>query len=76
LGDRDSFVGVGDLGTTTGFFLITIGGFGCIDSSIGFLVIGFDSIDGSDRFGLMTEAFERGSPRRLSRTDFSAYSLI
>jgi len=76
LGGRDSFVGVGGLGTTTGFFFITIIGFGCVDPSIGFSVIGFGSTDGSGWFDLMTGAFERGSPRRLSKTDFSAYSLI
>ncbi len=67
LGGRDSFVGVGGLATTTGLFLIITTGFGCVVSSVGFFVIIFCWITG---------AVERGSPRRLSRTDLSAYSLI
>ncbi len=66
---RASFVGVGGLATTTGFFLITTTGFGHVDSSVGFFDITFGS-------GKITGAVERGSPRRLSNTDFSAYSLI
>jgi len=66
-GGRVSFVGVGGLATTTGFFLIITTGFGRVDSS--------GSADCSGMFARITGTVERGSPRRLIRTDFSAYSL-
>jgi hypothetical protein len=41
------------------------------------LIMIFSSTGGSGGiFGIMTGAVERGWPRRLRRTDFSAYSLI
>jgi hypothetical protein len=76
LGGRDSLVGVGGLGTTTGFFFTTTTGFWDVDSSVDFIVMIFVWTGDSDMFVLIRGAVERGSPRRLSRTDFSAYSLI
>jgi len=70
-GGRVSFVGVGGLATTTGFFLIITTGFERVVSSVVF----FGSTDCSGMFARITGTVERGSPRRLIRTDFSAYSL-
>lgn len=72
-GDSTVGLGVGGLDIGTGFFFSTTGGFGCIGFSIGF---GFGSTGDSDIVDIIIGAVERGSPRRLSRTDFSAYSLI
>lgn len=59
---RDSMMGVGFFGRTIGFFLAI--GFGS-----SFLIIGFCST-------IIGSPTGRGSPRRLSRTAFSAYSFI
>lgn len=85
-------MGTGGLATIIGFFFTTTGGFGCTDSSFGvvaaisvlsnFIFVVTELTEevavgrGGDKLTVVTEAFERGSPRRLSKTDFSAYSLI
>ena len=78
----DSFVGVEGFTTTTGFFFTVGTGLDGTDLIIGTstltgffaTVVVVDVADGSGRKTI--GAAERGSPRRLSRTDFSAYSLI